>query len=325
MNKSLTLDIAKAICIILVVVGHYYPASSPVWYEQMRHIIYLFHMPLFMFASGYIYISTRKDEESYGKFVLKKVKRLMIPYFVVSFIVISIKFSTQGSMHVEAPVTPMSYLNVFRQPEAASYLWFIWTLWWIFLIVALCKKRRAYTSLFVASIVLLLLPVSLPRAFCLFHFKKMFFFFMLGVVCFLNREILVDIRIPRCSGSILFAVFACTEMICSNIVLHTLAACSGIMMILQMSRMLERYIVAGRLKWLMLVSASSYIIYLFHTTFMGLVKSLFMDTLSDPMDSGALFCAGAFTVVACGIICPIFLYRYVLSRNRITRFLFGLK
>ena len=59
MKRIVTLDIAKAICIILVVIGHYIPDNSPDWYVLMRTFIYSFHMPLFMFASGFIYMATR--------------------------------------------------------------------------------------------------------------------------------------------------------------------------------------------------------------------------------------------------------------------------
>ena len=55
MNRILYIDIAKAICIILVVIGHYCPDSSPQWYQTVNHFIYSFHMPLFMFASGFVY------------------------------------------------------------------------------------------------------------------------------------------------------------------------------------------------------------------------------------------------------------------------------
>ena len=46
-NRIVSLDIAKAICIILVVVGHYIPDSSPEWYKLIHDVIYTFHMPLF--------------------------------------------------------------------------------------------------------------------------------------------------------------------------------------------------------------------------------------------------------------------------------------
>lgn len=61
-------------------------------------------MPLFMFASGYVYIATKKDI-GYGSFLIKKIKRLMIPYITTSIMVISIKMLMQGGLSVEDPVT----------------------------------------------------------------------------------------------------------------------------------------------------------------------------------------------------------------------------
>lgn len=95
MQRIVLFDIAKALCIVLVVVGHYFPENSPVWYECLNKLIYSFHMPLFMFASGFIYMATKKEGESYSKFLVKKLKRLMLPYVVVSVIVISIKMLTE--------------------------------------------------------------------------------------------------------------------------------------------------------------------------------------------------------------------------------------
>lgn len=65
-NRLITLDIAKTICIILVVIGHYHPENSPVWYSLIRDVIYSFHMHLFMFASGYIYFNIISKKYQYG-------------------------------------------------------------------------------------------------------------------------------------------------------------------------------------------------------------------------------------------------------------------
>lgn len=60
MKRLISIDIAKAICIILVVVGHYHPDNAPEWYGIIIRFIYTFHMPLFIFASGYIYAATNR-------------------------------------------------------------------------------------------------------------------------------------------------------------------------------------------------------------------------------------------------------------------------
>ena len=50
-----TFDIARALCIVLVVIGHYNPDNAPMWWKNVNHFIYSFHMPVFLFISGFIY------------------------------------------------------------------------------------------------------------------------------------------------------------------------------------------------------------------------------------------------------------------------------
>lgn len=73
----------------------------------------------------------------------------------------------------------------------------------------------------------------------------------------------------------------------------------------------------------MIISLSSYIIYLFHTTFQGFMKAAFRKL---PLDSDLwyVFLPEAFFVIASGIVIPVLLHRYVLDKWRLTRILFGL-
>lgn len=76
----------------------------------------------------------------------------------------------------------------------------------------------------------------------------------------------------------------------------------------------------------MMVAASSYIIYLFHTTFEGFAKAvvhknpIFVDTSNE-----LLFIVNITFVVSCGVFAPVILHRYVFNRYSITKVLFGLK
>lgn len=160
-ERILFLDVAKAVCIILVVVGHYVPDNSPGWYVAIHDVIYTFHMPLFMFASGYVYIATRRDI-GYGSFLMRKLRRLMVPYLSTSVIVITIKLLTQGGMGVEHPVTVSSYLRMFYLPEAGYFLWFIWALWWMFVLVPLFRTPGSRLVLFIAALALHYVPLALP-------------------------------------------------------------------------------------------------------------------------------------------------------------------
>lgn len=73
------IDNLKAIGIYLMVLGHHETMSNDV-----VKYIYSFHMPLFFFISGFLF-----DYERYPtikSFALQRIKTLIVPYFVFSFI-----------------------------------------------------------------------------------------------------------------------------------------------------------------------------------------------------------------------------------------------
>lgn len=74
----------------------------------------------------------------------------------------------------------------------------------------------------------------------------------------------------------------------------------------------------------MVIAASSYIIYLFHTTFEGFVKAIFSKI---PLNNtaGYIFVIQAITIILSGIIFPILLHTQILNRWKISKLLFGLK
>lgn len=319
-------DMAKAICIILVVVGHYVPDGSPTWYIGVHDVIYTFHMPLFMFASGFIYMATKK-EIPYKDFLVKKVKRLMVPYLAMSVIVITIKLLTEGNAYVEHPVTVVSYLRMFYLPEAGAFLWFIWALWWMFVLVPLFKTKQTRLVLFVIAMVLHYIPTFMPEMFCLKNLQIMLVYFMLGVVCCDCKDILTWMsRVPSCLVYLLFVggeIVFLMEIRGGQIA--PLLPYVGIAATITLSRDLDRWHRSGN-GWLMTVASSSYIIYLFHTTFEGFAKAvvrklpIFIDTSNIP-----LFLVNIIVVVACGVVFPILLHKYVLAKTMATKMLFGLK
>ena len=89
MKEIKWMTVAKAIGILLVVFGHSYPfeVDIPVFLDEVRNFIYCFHMPLFVFLSGYLI--TKLD--SIGRkgpvgFIKKRAIRLLTPYFVLSIL-----------------------------------------------------------------------------------------------------------------------------------------------------------------------------------------------------------------------------------------------
>lgn len=81
-GRDVSIDIAKGIAILLVIVGH-----CVVMPREAVHLIYSFHMPLFFIFAGYFY-----HEKEIEKSLKYDFKRLMVPYVVFACIY-AVKFS----------------------------------------------------------------------------------------------------------------------------------------------------------------------------------------------------------------------------------------
>ena len=71
MQREKWVDWAKALGILLVVMGH-----SVYAYGDVTRFIFVIHMPLFFFISGYLFKTTR----SWREVSVSNVKTLLIPY-----------------------------------------------------------------------------------------------------------------------------------------------------------------------------------------------------------------------------------------------------
>ena len=71
-KENTMVSVAKGIGILLVLIGHF--CLIP-W---IKRFIYLFHMPLFFFLSGYLF--TDKDIKEFPRYIFKKIKSLYLPF-----------------------------------------------------------------------------------------------------------------------------------------------------------------------------------------------------------------------------------------------------
>ena len=77
-------DVAKGICMILVIISHAEEHFIPGQMATLKVPIYSFHMPLFFFMSGYLF----SMKSSFGEFLKGKCKRILVPYFYLGGILI---------------------------------------------------------------------------------------------------------------------------------------------------------------------------------------------------------------------------------------------
>ena len=140
--RNRALDSVKGIAVLLVVFGHYIPASSPdYWRWFAGSFIYSFHMPVFFIISGYLFGRGRQPlgPRAVLRFSGKKAQRLMVPFLCVAFLYLFIKLPAQFFFTMSMPVSLDSFWILLEDPGHfyAPFLWFLETLFLIFVLFVL--------------------------------------------------------------------------------------------------------------------------------------------------------------------------------------------
>ena len=173
----------KGLGIILVVFGHFYASLFVLpGYATVRNVVYLFHMPLFMAISGFLYARSRRV--SAGALVKKKFVRLMVPYISISGVILAAKL-TAGFMHfgLHRPVDVQDWLAFLLYPHRgfACFLWYLYTLFIIFSLMGLLDFcRMPLGGRVILAVIAWFMP--LPPYFCLDLVGRNLIYFMLGMV-----------------------------------------------------------------------------------------------------------------------------------------------
>jgi len=221
-SRIISVDIARAIAIILVVSRHFIPDGMPEWYSFLQYNVLSFiRLPLFMFVSGYLYIHIERERErkgkivKYGTFVWHKFKRLMVPYFFVSALIITLKLLTQGEMYVERPTSISSFYEMFYISTTVAYfLWFAYGLFLIFLIIPFFNTSKKLIIITIIALVIYFIPVNFPDIFSLAAIKSKFIFFCLGCIV-ANHNVLRNLPTKIGSWQWLFVfIFLCVSLLC---------------------------------------------------------------------------------------------------------------
>lgn len=298
----------------------------------------MFHMPLFMLLSGFIYSrysSFKLSPETYRKFTKKKFKRLMIPYFVTSVIVIGIKICMDNLLKVDHPAALTDFVQILYLPSAGYFLWFIWALWWMMLIIPFFHSLRSRLILLAVSLLLYFVSDHVTEIFCLQQFCKNLIYFTSGVCLaeLVQRKNVFISSHYTVSAMFLFAItayfqyrFASELTPVVRDIQSIITAFAGILFTLSLSMYITEFNTGNYvLRIFKQLALSTFIIYLFHSTFEGFAKAI-LDKLhlTSPDGSGLLFYADALIVILVGVIAPYMLYKYVLVKFKITRMLFGL-
>ncbi len=152
------MDIAKGIGMLAIIIGH-----AGVLFEKY---VFPFHVPLFFIISGY-FINLKKDFGTYAK---AKVKQLLLPYIVTSFVVILeltilavLREQNWKCAFAKAAISAVygSGSTANRTPfsiQPIGAIWFLLALLWALLLTRLLAKIKY--SILVLIILLILSVIS---------------------------------------------------------------------------------------------------------------------------------------------------------------------
>ena len=135
-QKITWLQILQGWSMLLVVIGHvtltgiFENPQTPVS-ATIERVIYSFHMPLFMFISGFLFYFTKISRDlAYKEVVFDKLKRLGIPYLFFTFFTFAVKFIFSPFMKRPVELSLRQFTDSFLYPGSnpLSEMWFVATL-----------------------------------------------------------------------------------------------------------------------------------------------------------------------------------------------------
>jgi fucose 4-O-acetylase-like acetyltransferase len=300
MSKRIDLiDIAKGISIILVAFAH---SHLKLKFQFLNHAGHLFRIPLFFFLAGIFF----DENKSINDFIIKKSDFILKPYFVISFMLIAVDIVSG----VEFNTIVWNIKGIFYGTiETITWqpMWFLTNLWGLYMfsysvfsITAISKR----TNIFKISIVALFFTIGALTIDCFWNIPIMLngkvhnipglpfnldlvfissAYFMSG---FFLRE-----RIKLFKPKLLIAIIAILLLVFiakftnaevdfayrvyKNPVVSTIAACSGIYMILSLSFLIEKLSEIN--KTLCFIGRGSLFILIFHEFFEGRIYNMLLN------------------------------------------------
>lgn len=197
-NRNTRIDSIKGFLIILVILGHIIEMTdNSLLSEKLYNFVYLFHMPLFIYISGYL--TRRKDD---FKAFLSGLASILIPYVIFQFI------------HVTALLLQGESLSLRHLVFPCWTLWYLLSLayWKIGVQLFANILHKAPFVILAISVIICLLCGGIPHGRVLsiqrtFHFLP---FFLLGY--YTGRGLMPPIQFRKSVSIIIIGIVAVIVM-----------------------------------------------------------------------------------------------------------------
>lgn len=186
------LAVLQGFSMLLVVIGHVSltnvpkDPSTPIA-TGIERTIYSFHMPLFIFISGWLFFYTCiRKEKSYRDVVKAKVKRLGIPFLAFTLVATVLKAAFPSLMH--RPVTAQELIDTFLlfRSNPLGEMWFIVVLFELMLLYPVYKiivKNKTVAVIGLGGAILISKLFPEISYYSLGRVAYMLPFFVAGILC----------------------------------------------------------------------------------------------------------------------------------------------
>jgi fucose 4-O-acetylase-like acetyltransferase len=221
MKEIKLISFLQTFAIILVVLGH----SG---YEVPYLLVWIggFHMPLFVFISGYLFFNTLENINKIDikSFILKKVNRLLLPYFFISTIAYFPKYFLNNLAWRKVEFSLHGYIKGLLYPwdNPIIFFWFLPTIFFIliftFILAKLFNKFKISLHFGVLALVFVFICLTNDTNIKLFNISGIlnyYVFFVFGV-CYSKNEVLINKTQRLNSGYVLCCLFALTFLTLLN-------------------------------------------------------------------------------------------------------------
>jgi fucose 4-O-acetylase-like acetyltransferase len=317
-TRLVDVDRAKGLAIVLVVFGHLVPhgtlPSGQEWYDVLWFAIYRFHMPFFMYLSGFVFFlvgSHRALEADYSAFLRNRAWRLLVPFFCFAAIIVGGKYVAASFMEVANRPDSLAdgVYHVFFDTDESSAR----SIWYVFVLFVYCAVtpllwrvlRGQMTALLVISVAVFMLP--LPDHLYLDRIGRYCVFFVLGGIVAQQRDTAMSLFATW--FPLALVAFASSFVLARRDVPPDLSLLVVGALSIPVLHQFVRLPVLQNDSMLLFLGQYAFVIYLLNTIFIGLAKGLFVKVL--PFQDG-YFLLALVLLFAAGLAGPILLKRYAL-------------
>jgi fucose 4-O-acetylase-like acetyltransferase len=276
-DRMLDIDRSKGLGILLVVWGHLAGGAllnAPLWFYVSVAVVYEFHMPFFMYLSGFVFFSIGAVDRFYkapASYVWKRFDRLMVPFIAFGLFVVIGKYVAASLGPVDDGVSNIGSgiaKVIANAPDNPSLsIWYLLVLF-VYSVVTPILWRIGGRHI----AVLLLIGAAgwcfaLPETFYAARIATYFVFFGMGGLIALHRERALPIM-----KALYLPALAVLGVLCYFLLSNRFALlCCGLASIPALHGLfLQDFWKGDRL--FLTIGRYSMVIYLFNTIFIGIGK-----------------------------------------------------